>query len=78
MPCEEVEAQLDGFLGTGRRSARRGVSLALGLAGLIGTAVLAVLWWRKSLVEERNLTARFPGYPEYRARVPRRFLPWLI
>ena len=55
-----------------------GVSLALGLAGLIGTAALAVLWWRKSLVEERNLAARFPGYPEYRARVPRRFLPWLM
>jgi protein-S-isoprenylcysteine O-methyltransferase Ste14 len=55
-----------------------GVSLAFGLAGLIGTAVLAVLWWRKTLVEERFLVERFPEYEAYRRRVRRRFLPWLL
>jgi protein-S-isoprenylcysteine O-methyltransferase Ste14 len=55
-----------------------GVSLSLGLLGLVGTAALAVLWWRKSELEERVLTARFPGYADYRRRVRRRFLPWFM
>ncbi len=55
-----------------------GVSLAIGLAGLIGTAALLVLWWRKTLVEERLLMERFPDYAAYRRRVRRRFLPWLL
>jgi protein-S-isoprenylcysteine O-methyltransferase Ste14 len=55
-----------------------GLSLALGLAGLLGTAVLTVLWWRKSLVEERHLAGRFPGYAAYVSRVPHRFLPWVL
>jgi protein-S-isoprenylcysteine O-methyltransferase Ste14 len=55
-----------------------GSSLALGLLGLLGTAALAVLWWRKSELEEQVLTARFPGYADYRRRVRRRFLPWLV
>jgi protein-S-isoprenylcysteine O-methyltransferase Ste14 len=55
-----------------------GLSLALGLTGLAGTAVLAVLWWRKSLVEERNLAEHFPDYAAYRSRVPHRYLPWLL
>jgi protein-S-isoprenylcysteine O-methyltransferase Ste14 len=55
-----------------------GISLAHGLLGLIGTTVLAVVWWKKSELEERVLTARFPAYAEYRRRVRRRFLPWLV
>jgi protein-S-isoprenylcysteine O-methyltransferase Ste14 len=55
-----------------------GASLAIGLAGLAGTAVLAVLWWRKSLYEERLLVERYPEYPSYRARVRRRFLPFVV
>lgn len=55
-----------------------GVSLWVGLAGLIGTAVLLVLWWRKTLVEERFLLERFPEYAAYRRRVRRRFVPWLL
>jgi protein-S-isoprenylcysteine O-methyltransferase Ste14 len=55
-----------------------GLSIAVGSAGLIGTAVLAVVWWRKTAVEERLLAERYPEYPAYRERVPRRFLPWLV
>jgi protein-S-isoprenylcysteine O-methyltransferase Ste14 len=55
-----------------------GTSLAIGLAGLVGTAVLAALWWRKSQLEERLLVERYPGYASYRARVQRRFLPFVM
>ena len=55
-----------------------GSSLAHGLLGLIGTAALAIVWWKKSELEEKVLTARFPGYADYRRRVRRRFLPWLV
>lgn len=55
-----------------------GVSLSLGLLGLVGTAALAVVWWRKSELEERVLAARFAGYAGYRERVRRRFFPWLL
>jgi protein-S-isoprenylcysteine O-methyltransferase Ste14 len=55
-----------------------GISLSLGLLGLVGTAALALVWWRKSELEEHVLTARFPGYADYRRRVRRRFLPWLV
>lgn len=43
---------------------------ALPLAGL-----LALELWGKSVVEERQLEARYPDYAEYRRRVPRRFFP---
>ena len=55
-----------------------GISLSLGLLGLVGTAALALVWWRKSELEEHVLTARFPAYADYRRRVRRRFLPWLL
>jgi protein-S-isoprenylcysteine O-methyltransferase Ste14 len=55
-----------------------GISLAHGLLGLVGTAALALVWWRKSEFEERVLTARFAGYAGYRARVRRRFFPWIV
>jgi len=29
-----------------------GISLAVGLSGLAGTAVLAVLWWHKARLED--------------------------
>jgi protein-S-isoprenylcysteine O-methyltransferase Ste14 len=55
-----------------------GASLAFGLAGLVGTPLLAALWWRKSQLEERLLVVRYPGYASYRARVRRRFLPFVV
>jgi protein-S-isoprenylcysteine O-methyltransferase Ste14 len=55
-----------------------GISLALGPLGLLGTAALALLWWRKSELEERVLAGRFDGYGAYRRRVRRRFVPWLV
>jgi protein-S-isoprenylcysteine O-methyltransferase Ste14 len=55
-----------------------GVSLAIGLAGLVGTAVLAALWWRKSAFEERLLAERYPEYASYRTRVRWRFLPFVV
>jgi protein-S-isoprenylcysteine O-methyltransferase Ste14 len=47
------------------------------LVQAIGIA-LALVWWRKSEFEERVLAGRFAGYGEYRARVRRRFLPWIV
>jgi protein-S-isoprenylcysteine O-methyltransferase Ste14 len=37
-----------------------------------------VLWWRKSAFEETLLAERYSGYGAYRARVRRRFLPYLL
>jgi protein-S-isoprenylcysteine O-methyltransferase Ste14 len=55
-----------------------GLALARSLPALVLVVALALLWWRKSLEEERRLDAAFPGYREYRARTPHRFfpLPW--
>ena len=57
----------------------------LGLAirgGNLIAAMLALLlipfFWAKTEYEERLLAARLPEYADYRARVPRRFLPWLL
>jgi protein-S-isoprenylcysteine O-methyltransferase Ste14 len=55
-----------------------GISLAVGLSGLAGTAALAVLWWRKARLEERLLAERYPGYGAYMLQVRRRFVPGLI
>jgi protein-S-isoprenylcysteine O-methyltransferase Ste14 len=55
-----------------------GISLAVGLWGLAGTAALAVLWWYKARLEERLLAERYPGYGVYMQKVRRRFLPGLI
>ena len=52
-----------------------GVALARSLPALVVVAALAVLWWRKSVEEERRLVHTFPGYDDYRRRTPRRFLP---
>jgi protein-S-isoprenylcysteine O-methyltransferase Ste14 len=54
-----------------------GVSLVTSIPSLILTAALAVLWWRKSMLEEHRLAARYPDYDAYRGRTPRRFLPFI-
>ena len=45
--------------------------------GLIPTALLALLFDLKARREEAWLMERFPKYAAYRARTPRRFVPWL-
>jgi protein-S-isoprenylcysteine O-methyltransferase Ste14 len=55
-----------------------GVSLARSIPGLVLTVGLGLLWWRKSLAEEQRLERVYPGYPAYRERTRRRFLPYLL
>ena len=55
-----------------------GASLNAGLPGLVGTAVLALLWWRKAALEERLLLERSHEYTDYLASVRRRFVPWVV
>ena len=55
-----------------------GVSLARSIPSLVLTVALVVLWWRKSLAEERRLEAVYPDYPQYCERTPHRFLPYLL
>jgi protein-S-isoprenylcysteine O-methyltransferase Ste14 len=45
-----------------------GISLAHSWTALALTGVLAVLWWRKSRLEERYLLERFPEYADVRRR----------
>src|SRR5439155_388289 len=52
-------------------------SLADAPLGLVPTALLAVLFDLKARREEAWLIQRFPEYEAYRARTPRRFVPWL-
>jgi protein-S-isoprenylcysteine O-methyltransferase Ste14 len=52
-----------------------GVSLAVGLWGLAGTAALAPLWWFKARYEEGMLLERYPEYAAYRQRVRGRLFP---
>lgn len=54
-----------------------GIGLATSVSALVAALVLGVWWELKSLVEERLLAERYPEYPEYARRVPRRVLPWL-
>jgi protein-S-isoprenylcysteine O-methyltransferase Ste14 len=51
-----------------------GYGLLTSVAATAAVPGIAVLWWLKSSVEERHLTARFPGYADYRHRVRRRIL----
>jgi protein-S-isoprenylcysteine O-methyltransferase Ste14 len=55
-----------------------GIALLTSLWALAPVAALAVLWWLKAAEEERRLDARYPGYAEYRARVRKRFVPWVV
>ncbi|MEX1263586.1 MAG: isoprenylcysteine carboxylmethyltransferase family protein [Actinomycetota bacterium] len=54
-----------------------GLSLCSSPWTLVPTAVLALLLVGKSVREERWLIERYPDYPAYRDRVPRRFLPFV-
>jgi protein-S-isoprenylcysteine O-methyltransferase Ste14 len=54
-----------------------GWSLAEAPLGLAPTVLLAVLFDLKARREEVWLSERFPEYVAYRARTPRRFVPWL-
>jgi protein-S-isoprenylcysteine O-methyltransferase Ste14 len=45
---------------------------------LAPTAVLAIVFWLKSIREEAWLAERYPEYPAYREATPRRFIPWII
>lgn len=52
-----------------------GFVLALSPWALLPAGLLALELSGKSRVEERALTTRYPSYPAYRQRVPRRFFP---
>lgn len=55
-----------------------GWSLALGsAAGLVVWASVVVFFVFKADHEERRLEATYPGYASYRARVRKRFVPWV-
>jgi protein-S-isoprenylcysteine O-methyltransferase Ste14 len=54
-----------------------GVSVARSALALVLTAGLALLLWRKSLVEERRLAERYADYEAYRSRTPHRFFPFI-
>ncbi len=54
-----------------------GYSLFTGVPALVLTALLVAVWALKSRVEERWLTSRYPEYAAFRARTPRRFLPFV-
>ena len=57
-----------------------GIGLALHRSPLVfaPTAVLAVVFWLKSLREEAWLVVRYPEYAEYRRATPRRFVPRVL
>ena len=44
---------------------------------LAALALMVVVLWLKSTLEEQGLRAKFPEYADYAARV-RRFVPWVI
>jgi protein-S-isoprenylcysteine O-methyltransferase Ste14 len=57
-----------------------GVGLALHRSPLVflPTALLAVVFFLKSVREEAWLSDRYPDYPDYRRATRRRFVPWLV
>jgi protein-S-isoprenylcysteine O-methyltransferase Ste14 len=55
-----------------------GYGLVASIPATVATAALAILWHFKADVEERHLVEQFPAYDEYRRRVPRRILPFLL
>ena len=48
------------------------------LVGLLLTVALALLFYGKSSYEESLLDQTFLGYADYRNRVTRRFIPWVL
>lgn len=55
-----------------------GLSLPRSPLALVPTAVLAVVFWLKSIREEAWLTERHPKYPAYRQATPRRLVPLIL
>jgi protein-S-isoprenylcysteine O-methyltransferase Ste14 len=55
-----------------------GLSLHRSPLVLAPTAVLALVFWLKSIREEAWLAGRYADYPAYRQATPRRFIPWII
>jgi protein-S-isoprenylcysteine O-methyltransferase Ste14 len=55
-----------------------GLSLHRSPLVLAPAAVLAFVFWLKSIREEAWLAERYPDYPAYRRTTPRRFIPWII
>lgn len=55
-----------------------GLSLQRSPLVLAPTAVLAFVFWFKSMREEVWLAERYPDYTAYRRATPRRFIPWII
>lgn len=81
-PREYGELKQDGLFGVVRHPVYGGIlamalgwSLAFTPLALAPAAVLAVVLDFKSRREETWLAEQFPGYPAYRARVRRRFIP---
>jgi protein-S-isoprenylcysteine O-methyltransferase Ste14 len=57
-----------------------GIGLSLHRSPLVlaPTAVLACVFWLKSIREETWLSERYPGYRAYRRATPHRFIPGII
>jgi protein-S-isoprenylcysteine O-methyltransferase Ste14 len=55
-----------------------GVALHRSPLVFLPTAVLAVVFFLKSMREEAWLTVRYPDYQDYSQATRRRFVPWLI
>jgi len=52
-----------------------GYALATSPAAFVPLVALAVLWRNKAALEEELLERHYPGYRDYRARVPGGFVP---
>lgn len=55
-----------------------GYGLLASVPATIATIALAALWHFKARIEERHLGQQFPGYEDYRRRVRRRMLPYVL
>jgi protein-S-isoprenylcysteine O-methyltransferase Ste14 len=84
-PREETVLREDGVYGLARHPIYGGlllIALAIALvaspAAFVPWLVLAAVLWAKSLREEAWLAEHDPAYDGYRARVRRRFVPFLI
>ncbi|HEY7003971.1 MAG TPA: isoprenylcysteine carboxylmethyltransferase family protein [Gaiellaceae bacterium] len=55
-----------------------GLSFHLSPLVFAPTAVLAVVFWLKSIREEAWLSERYPEYAAYRRATPHRFIPWIV
>ncbi|MDX6399132.1 MAG: hypothetical protein QOJ43_2540 [Gaiellaceae bacterium] len=55
-----------------------GFGLLTSIPATVATVALAALWHFKARVEERHLAERFPAYEDYRRRVRRRIVPYLL